>query len=313
MTHLLGLAVLVLLPECELLLELLNNSRNLALVGRRLNVNLGKLLEHTKGNVELCGSVFGSRGILVLLALLLLATATDKVVLLFVTLLLECGTLDAGSVNSAVSLGGELAWTSGLLGLDRRWIKVAHQTLGGEDLVLVSRGRSLLELGLGDLLLLAGKVLGLLSGVALLADAVGLLLVLLVGAAGLEVLVLDLPDARVCSGLGLVCLCSLVAEGVEVLVDFVLLGLDGVEFLLDGVEAFGEGLGGWVIERLAEFGDLGLEVVNGLLGCVEACETLLLLVERGDFGKGLLLVDQLHHAGVDLLLQAVDLLLDIVG
>jgi hypothetical protein len=48
------------------------------------------------------------------------------------------------------------------------------------------------------------------------------------------------------------------------------------------------------------------------LGLVEDGEALLLPVELGDVGERLLLVDDLHGAGVDGLLQAEDLLVDLV-
>lgn len=47
MTHLLGLAVLVLLPVSKLLLELLDSGRDVSLAGRCVNADLGELLDDT--------------------------------------------------------------------------------------------------------------------------------------------------------------------------------------------------------------------------------------------------------------------------
>lgn len=189
---------------------------------------------------------------------------------------------------------------------------MVEKSLGGADLVLVGGCAGLLELLLGDFLP-AATVVGLVLGAALLvADAAGLTLVLDSGAAGAVELVLDLLDGGVLLLLVLVRGGALIAEGVQVLVDLVLLSLDLVELGGDLGIAVAESARGRVVHGLLELGDLGLDLVNALLRLVETGEALLLPVELGDVGESLLLVDDLHGAGIDRLLEAEDLLVDLI-
>jgi len=189
---------------------------------------------------------------------------------------------------------------------------VVEESLGGADLVLVRGSAGLLKLLLGDFLP-AATVVGVVLGAALLlADAASLTLVLDSGAAGAVELVLDLLDGGVLLLLVLMRGGALVAEGVQVLVDLVLLSLDLVELGGDLGVAVAEGARSRVVHGLLELGDLGLDLVNALLRLIETSEALLLPVELGDIGEGLLLVDNLHGTGIDRLLEAEDLLVDLI-
>jgi hypothetical protein len=311
MTHLLGLAVLVLLPVSKLLLELLDSGRDVSLAGRCVNADLGELLDDTNVQVEL-GCCRGSTSLLAAL-LALLASSAHEVVLLLGVLLRDASSLDLRGLDGTLRGGSELAGRCSLLSGKSRRVEVTNKTLGGVDLVLVCGCAGLLETRLGSLLALASKVLDLLLLAALVAGLAGLEVVLLEGALLLVVLVLELLPGKVLLlllGAGLVCGFT---KGLEVLESLVLLGLQAVQLGLELCVLLAESLLLGVVELLLLLSDLRLEVIDGLLLRVEAREVLACLVERGDLGEGLLLVDELHHARVNLLLQTGDLLVNILG
>jgi hypothetical protein len=310
-THLLGLAVLILLPMSELLIELLDGGRDVGLAGRCVNADLGELLNDTDVQIEL-GSGRGSTSLLAAL-LALLATSAHEVVLLLSVLLGNAGTLDLRGLDGTLSGGSELASRCGLLSGKSRRVEVTDETLGGVDLVLVCGCAGFLETLLSSLLALASEVLDLLLLPALVAGLASLEVVLLEGTLLLVVLVLQFLPRKILLlllGAGLV---GGLTESLQVLESLVLLGLQAIQLGLELCVFLAEGLLLGVVEELLLLSDLSLEVVDGLLLRVEAREVLARLVERGDLGKSLLLVDELHHARVDLLLQAGDLLVDILG
>lgn len=192
-------------------------------------------------------------------------------------------------------------------------VEVLEERVGTADLLEVGGVRSLGKHLLGTLhaaLLGDALTLGLLSLAGLLALLTLPLGELLLGAV---VLILELLDGLVLFRLKLLELGALVTKAGEVLVGLVLLGLDGVKLGLELVVLFAEGLGLGVLQAVLDLLDLGLEVVDLLLGIVEASKALALLAEVGDLGEGLLLVDELHHAAVDLLLQALNLAVEFLG
>lgn len=189
---------------------------------------------------------------------------------------------------------------------------MVEKSLGGADLVLVGGCAGLLELLLGDFLPAATVVGVVLSTALLVADATSLTLVLDSGTAGAVVLVLDLLDAGVLLLLVLVGGGALIAEGVQVLVNLVLLGLDLVKLGGDLGVAVAEGARSRVVHGLLELSDLCLDLIDALLRLVETSEALLLPVQLGNVGKRLLFVDDLHGTGIDRLLEAGDLLVDLV-
>ena len=311
MTYLLGLAVLVLLPVSELLLELLDSGRDIGLARGCVNANLGELLDDTDVQVEL-GCCRGSTALFATL-FALLASSAHEVALLLSVLLRDASSLDLRGLDSTLSGGSKLAGRCGLLSGKSRRVEVTNKTLGGVDLILVCGCAGLLETRFGSLLALASEVLDLLLLAALVAGLAGLEVVLLEGALLLVVLVLELLPGKVLLLLLGASLIGGFTESLEVLESFVLLGLQAVQLGLELCVLLAESLLLGVVELLLLLSDLRLEVVDSLLLRVEAREVLACLVERGDLGKSLLLVDELHHARVDLLLQTGNLLVDILG
>lgn len=309
-TYLLSLAVLILLPVCELLLELLDGGRDVGLARRWVNTDLGELLNDTDVQVELRGDRDSTALLAALLALL--AAGSHEVALLLGVLLRDTSALDSRVVNSTLSRGSELARRRSLLSGKGRWIEVTDETFGGVNLVLVSRCAGLLETLLGGLLALACQVLNLLLLPALIAGLAGLEVVLLVCALLLVVRVLQLLPSKVLLLLLSASLVGLLTESLEVLESLILLSLQAVQLSLELSVLLAQRLLLGVVEELLLFSDLGLDVVDALLLRVEAGEVLACFVKRRNLGKSFLLVDQLHHAGVDLLLQAGNLLVNIL-
>ena len=66
-----------------------------------------------------------------------------------------------------------------------------------------------------------------------------------------------------------------------------------------------------ILHAVLDLLDLGAQVINGLLGVVELAKVLANLAQAGDVSQCLLLVNQLHGAGVDLALEAGNLAIDI--
>lgn len=89
-----SLGGLVLLPFGNLSSQLLHNSGDISLAHGLIDLDLGKVLNHTKAEVELALGSRSRRGIATLLALLsLLAASTNKVI--FLVFLDNLHTLDA--------------------------------------------------------------------------------------------------------------------------------------------------------------------------------------------------------------------------
>ena len=106
MAYLLGLALLVLLPVGELLLQLLDNGRDIALLHGRVDVDAAKVLDSANVKLEL-GS--GGRSVVALATLLLLAASAGHEVLIVVLLALDQGALELPALDLAGSSSSELA------------------------------------------------------------------------------------------------------------------------------------------------------------------------------------------------------------
>jgi hypothetical protein len=106
---------------------------------------------------------------------------------------------------------------------------------------------------------------------------------------------------------------ALVAEAVYVLVDLILLGLDGIKLPLDFGVLLAQRLGLGVVHAVLDGLDLRAQLVDLLLGVIELGKVLAQLAEARDLREGLLLVDKLHHAAIDLAVEPVDLLVDLIG
>lgn len=305
-----SLSGLVLLPFGDLGRKLLNHSRDVGLVHRRVDLDLGEVLNDTNVHVELgLRRRGGSRGAIstaLLTLLALLSTGANKVFVL--VLLQNLHALDARVIDLAANLGAEsggfvLLFAEAKGGEVVGWVEVTDKTLGDQNLISVSRARGLFQLLVGNLpLLLAIESLAL-SLLLLPADFPSLILVLLVGLAGLVVVVLDLTDGSPLRLLLTMELGALVTQRIQVLENTILLRLDGIEFLLDLRVLVAQSLGLGVVEGLLEGSNLGLEVVDHLLGIVEAGEVLALLAHARNIGEDLLLIHQAEGTRVDLFLQ----------
>ena len=320
LAYLFRLAGLVLLPFGDLGCQLLDNRRHVSLVHGRVNFDLGEFLDETNVHVELLSRRSRSSvAVAALLALLaLLSTGAAEVVVLAILLLHDLDALDVGVVHSTANLGAVVRRLA-LLVVQSQGSKVvggvemADKTLGTKDLVVVGRVRGFLQLlvrNLSLLLVLNGIALGL----GLFATHLpGLILVLLVCATALVVLVLGLFDGGPLLPLLALELGTLRLQRVEVLKHAVLLSLDGVQFLLDLGISVAESLGLRRVKRLPEACNLGLQVVDHVLGLIQPGKVLALLAHRRNVRQGLLLIDQAHTTRVDLLLQTGDLLVDLLN
>ena len=294
---------------CKLGLELLNGGWDFVLARRRVDANLGQLLDNTNVEIELGG---GSARTTLLALLTLLAASASKVALLLGLLLGYAGTLQTGVVNGALGGSGELAGRGGFLGWERGGVEMADQSLSGDDLVTIGGCAGLFETLAGSRLALARHVLELLNALLFKANLAGLGLIVLVCAQLLEVCILEFFPCVVLLLLLGARLVRLLAQCPQVLEGFVLLSLQFVKLRLELGVLVAQRLVLRIVQQLLLFGNLGLDVVNLLLLDVETGEVLAGLVERADLSQGLLLVHQLHHAAVDLLLQARNLLVDIL-
>lgn len=293
----------------ELGLELLDSGRNIFLARGSLNANLGQFLNDANVEVELGGSRAGA-ALLALFALL--SASADKVALFFGILLRDASALQARLVDSALSGSSKLACRSGLLGWESGWVKVTDQAFGSNDLVTVSRCAGLFETLAGSLLALACNILELLLTPLLKANLASLGLVRLVCAQLLEVCILEILSCLVLLLLLSARLVRLLTKRSQVLEGLVLLGLESIQLSLELGVLVAQGLVLGVVQELLLLSDLGLDVVNLLLLSVEARKVLAGLVKGADLGEGLLLINQLHHATVDLLLQTCDFLVNLL-
>lgn len=117
MAYLLCLALLVLLPVGELLLQLLDNGGDVALLHGRVDVDAAEVLNGANVKLELSS---GGRSSVVALATLLLLTASaGHEVLVVVLLALDQGALELLALDLAGSGSSELAG-AGSLGLGDR-------------------------------------------------------------------------------------------------------------------------------------------------------------------------------------------------
>ena len=106
LAYLLGLALLVLLPVGELLLQLLDDGGDVALLHGRVDVDAAEVLDGANVKLEL-GS--GGRSVVALAALLLLAASAGHEVLVVVLLALDQGALELLALDLAGSSSSELA------------------------------------------------------------------------------------------------------------------------------------------------------------------------------------------------------------
>lgn len=289
--------------------DLLNDSRDVLAAHGGLNANEGTVLNNRRGAVESLGGGCVGTALLALLALL----GGGQILVLTVLLTQKLGSLQAGIVDSTLGLsaqagiGHKRALLDLVVGVEEQ-----QQAVGATDLLEVSRVASLSEnsLGLGLLaLLVVTVVLGLSLLSLLLAELTLESLECLLLA---EVVVLELANG----GEGLLLLGmelgALVTEAGDVLVRLVLLGLDGVKLGLNLVVLLGEGLLLGVLHTVLDLLDLGTEFVNLALRVVELTKVLAGLAQAGDIGEGLLLVNELHGARVDLLLEGGNLAVDLL-
>jgi hypothetical protein len=294
----------------KLLLELGDSRRYIVLAGGGVDANLGQLLDDTNVEVELGRGSSSRAALLALLALL--SAGAGEVLLLSITLLCDADTLEARVVNGTLGRGGELAGRGLLLGGESRGVEVADEAFACVDLVLVGRCAGLLETLRGSLLALVGLPLDLLLALALVTGLAGLEVVFLESTLLLVVGVLKLLPGLVLLLLLGTCLVGLLTERLHVLEGLVLLALEDVKLVLQLGVLLAQCLLLRVVEKLLLLRNLCLDVVDALLLRVEAREVLACLVEARDLRQRLLLIDQLHHAAVDLLLQASNLLVHIL-
>lgn len=290
-------------------LDLLNDAGDISGAHRGIKAKERAVLDNRRRAVE---ALLGSTAGVALLALLALGLG-GGILVVAVLLADKLGALEARLVDSSLGLGGQarVGQQRGLLGLEGG-VEELEQAVGAADLVQVGGLAGLGEdtLGLGLLALIE---------VALTLGALALSLLLTsLALVGLEslllavVVVLELADgSKLLLLLGLQ-LGALVTQGRQVLISLILLGLDGVELSLDLVVLLRHGLLLGVLHGVLDLLDLGLEVVNLLLRLVKLAKVLADLAQVGDVGQGLLLIDELHGAGVDLLLEALNLAVDIL-
>lgn len=290
-------------------LDLLNDAGDIGGAHRGIKAEERAVLDDRRRAVE---ALLGSAAGVALLALLALGLG-GGVLVVAVLLADKLGALETRLVDGSLGLGGQarVGHQRGLLGLEGG-VEELEQAVGAADLVQVGGLAGLGEdtLGLGLLALIE---------VALTLGALALSLLLTsLALVGLEslllavVVVLELADGgKLLLLLGLQ-LGALVTQGRQVLISLILLGLDGVELGLDLVVLLRHGLLLGVLHGVLDLLDLGLEVVNLLLRLIKLAKVLADLAQVGDVGQGLLLVHELHGAGVDLLLEALNLAVDIL-
>ncbi|KAI6759476.1 hypothetical protein HG530_010156 [Fusarium avenaceum] len=252
-----------------------------------------------------------------LLALLALLHSRS-VLLLTVLLAEELSTLKRRFINSSLGLSAEtsIGHERALLNLVAR-VKELEQAVGAADLIEVGRVAGITQTAL-SLGLLALLVVTLLLGLLLLTVTLtSLTIVGLVSLLLSVVIILKLADGSVLLLLLGLELGTLITEAGKTLVGLILLSLDGVNLSLDLVVLIGESSLLRVIHAVLDLLDLGAEVVNLLLRILKLTEVLADLTQAGDVRQGLLLIDQSHCAGVDLLVEGsnlgVDLLKVLVG
>jgi hypothetical protein len=96
---------------------------------------------------------------------------------------------------------------------------------------------------------------------------------------------------------------ALVKELVALLVRLVALGAEGVHLLLEGVELLADGLGDGVVELLLELLNVSLVSSDRGLGRGRRLHGLARALELVDLLQRLLLVNELHDARLDALLE----------
>jgi hypothetical protein len=290
-------------------LNLLNDAGDISGAHRGVKAEERAVLDDRRGAVE---ALLGGGTRVALLALLALGLG-GGVLVIAVLLADELGTLEARLVDGPLSLGSQarVGQQRRLLGLEGG-IKELEQAVGAADLVQVGGLGGLSEhtLSLGLLALI--EVALTLGALALSLLLTSLALEGLVSLLLAVVVILELADGgKLLLLLGLQ-LGTLVSQGRQALVSLILLGLDGVELSLDLVVLLRQGLLLGVLHGVLDLLDLGLEVVNLLLSIVKLAKVLAGLAQVGDVSQGLLLVDELHGARVDLLLEALNLAVDIL-
>ena len=112
MAYLLGLALLVLLPVGELLLQLLDDGGDIALLHGRVDVDAAEVLDGANVELELASG--GRSSVVAFATLLLLAASASHEVLVVVLLALDQGALELLALDLAGSGSSELAGAGGL-------------------------------------------------------------------------------------------------------------------------------------------------------------------------------------------------------
>lgn len=309
-TYALCLGSLVILPVVKLGPNLFNNSGNIVAAHGRVNVHKGTVLNNRGRAVEALGTSSGGASLLALLALLV----TGKVLVLAVLLADKLGALETSIINCTLGLGahttvGDEGALLGLLG----GVEEDNQIVSAADLLEVGRvasiGKDTLGVGLFAVMLVLfalglATLAGLFAGLTLKRGKRLLLAV---------VLILELADDSELLLLLSLELSALVTELGDSLVSLVLLGLDLVNLGLDLGVLLRHGLLLGVLHAVLDGLDLGAELVNLLLGVVKLAKVLAHLAQAGDVGESLALVDKLHGARVDLLLEGFNLAVNLLG
>ena len=112
MAYLLGLALLVLLPVGELLLQLLDDGGDVALLHGRVDVDAAEVLDGANVELELASG--GRSSVVAFATLLLLAASASHEVLVVVLLALDQGALELLALDLAGSGSSELAGAGSL-------------------------------------------------------------------------------------------------------------------------------------------------------------------------------------------------------
>lgn len=248
-----------------------------------------------------------------LLALLTLLGGGHEL-LLTVLLANELSTLKTGLVDGSASLSTETS-----IGHERTLLLLVlgveelKEAVGTSDLIKEGGVTGVSESSLGISLLALIDVALTLESLLLTELLTGLSLVGLESLLLTIVVVLDLADSSVLLLLLALELGSLVTEAGQTLVGLILLSLDGIKLGLDLVVLLRHGLLLRVVHAVLDFLDLGAKVVDLLLRLLELAKVLSDLAQAGDVGEGLLLINELHGTGVDLLVEGSDLTVDILN
>ena len=159
---------------------------------------------------------------------------------------------------------------------------MTDEAFGGVNLVLVCGSAGLLKALFGSRLALASQVGNLFLLPTFVAGLAGLEVVLLERTLLLVIVVLQLLPGDILLLLFSTSLVGCFTESLQVLESLVLLSLKTIQLGLELCVSVAQCLRLGVIEELLLLGDLGLDVVDGLLLRIETRKVLARLVERRD-------------------------------